>query len=336
VRGQSEEEAPTALGLGRVGRDHYWRINGAAERFDSSKTSVSRVGARVSGSVPAILSVLARNGINTIQIAPVVQDDGLSQASVHDLINRGVGVLPIEVQRYMESQVILNADGSLREIIVENEGENAKVGLERVMVALPARRPEAFVFDTRHPEAATAVAEVMREAGVLTFADPGSLGGIAQRVQSTTLALREAVVIFAAANVLDELATGSGLSTTAYTRQFLQTNTSAVVITERHGGCTLCTRDGAFRFEPVDVARRGSSIGAGDFCRGFTLLALLQRLSGGWTATSIAEALQHAIRLGLAGAAFRIEDSATFPDPPLEAELANYLVRVRECTVGGG
>jgi sugar/nucleoside kinase (ribokinase family) len=316
-----------AVGLGRVGRDIYFVREGSAERFDSRKTSVQYGGERLGGSIPAILDVLSSCGVACCQIAAIGSQRWAEEFVLRYFAEKNIKVLRVHVNRTPESVVLLRDDFSLEEIIVESEQDKFSricVG-DVTSIQLPSI-PYFFIYDTRHAEAAQYLARRARGQGLVTFADPGSLGGIAGRREATTSALEEARIVFAAENTLEMLAVDGHPRTLV--DQLLGGIAEVVVSTRQDGGCDVYGSTAQASLLPVDVRPVGSSVGAGDFCRGFTLSEIMRRM--GTIDLPPFESIVEAVAVGLAAAAWRIEDSAVFPSVPPRDSLEPYIRRVAE------
>ncbi|MGW4903830.1 PfkB family carbohydrate kinase [Streptomyces albidoflavus] len=316
----------SAVGLGRVCRDIYFVNEGSAARFDSRKTSVRYAGEQLGGSVPAIIEVLATQGIRSWQVAGIGTQAWAEKFVLDGLAEKNLGLIRVDVNRTPESAVMLRQDLALAEIAVEGE----KTGLSLITaadvsnVALPAQ-PGAFVYDTRHAEAAYALARRARREGLVTFADPGTLGGIPDRREATLRALGEAHIVFAAANTLEMMAEDSAAM--SITKDLLSRDTEIVISTRSDGGCDVYGRSEQASLQPIDVRPVGSSLGAGDLCRGFTLATIMESVTK--AALPPFPSILNAVITGLAAAAWRIEDPNLFPSVPAWEMLQPYLHRAQ-------
>lgn len=311
-------ESQRIVGLGRLCIDLHLEVEESFIRFDSHKCSVRETRA-LGGSVLGILRQLASAGHRCHLVS--AGGAGEQRAWVEEQL-RGLGlsgeIFPIPLPC---SYVTYHETGRLDRILTATEQACELLQRAAVLDSLSRLEWDWLVVDARHLEAATGASERTKQRGGGVFLDPGSSVGLRNLERDDRLLLGATVACLDASQLQRLLGAGDNESAAAI---LLRRGVEVVVTTGAAGGAQLFTREVKASAQQLRSHSVGSSLGVGDTFRGWLLAGLL---ATGFRPGSrlTRDQAQEVLRLALAAAMLRKEDTALLPRGFSWEEVARYL-----------
>jgi sugar/nucleoside kinase (ribokinase family) len=305
------------LGIGRVCIDEFVDIQTAIDRFGSKKIDAELLGYSLGGSIPRILSCLSAAGYVSHIICPIPRGPKQNNYIKSKLSEAGISYSTIRVCSDLRSIVLLR-NSHIESIISISEKAPQILSLEAIKIKkLILFNPDCLIIDARHLVAAVKAATWAHNNGVLVFLDPGS--SQLYKFKRTKLAiqlLQLSDIICASEDFYNLFGTGKGedISTNPMFRR------SKLLVSTMSDGCCLCiTSNFSFVLCRKTSLRIGNTMGTGDVFRGWFLVKLLscsheERFEN--------ENVVEAIKIGMAAAAWKIQDIHKLPLLPTSKQVS--------------